>query len=236
MYLYCICNISSLPPPPPLSVSQCAVGCCRPCRGDLLPCCTELCWWRRRVRCQGQLSDKQSRCLTLTNSPAGQPPRQSFRRYIKSKCWDSQLLQQRLRALPLTTTASSQSTPTSHSLSFVCGELRPLSPDTAALHMIVFGHRGYCEYADCVFLHNRTQLSKLTQAFRCPLPVQSLVLLLAPPVKLFEPDCGEWCTCSLTLRGRFYIHCWGWTFSLCLLKISFVNTGLWAWFMTSQTF
>lgn len=185
MYVYCICNTSSLPPPPPLSVSPCAVGCCRPCRGDLLPCCTELCWWRRRVQCQGQLSDKQSRCLTLTNSPAGQPPRQSFRRYIKSKCWDSQLLQQRLCALPLTTTASTQSTPTGLSLSFVCGELRPLSPATVALNMIVFGHRFYCEYAACVFLHNRTQFSKLTQMFSCPPPVQSLVLHLAPPFKLF---------------------------------------------------
>lgn len=30
--------------PPLVPLSQCIVGGCRPCRGDLLPCCTVLCW------------------------------------------------------------------------------------------------------------------------------------------------------------------------------------------------
>lgn len=52
-----------------LSVLSCvSSGCRQRCRGDLLPCCIVLCCWRRRLQSQGHLSDKQSRCLTLTNS------------------------------------------------------------------------------------------------------------------------------------------------------------------------
>lgn len=95
------------------------------------------------MQCQGHLSDKQSRCLTLTNSPTelGRPPRQSC------AATSAQSAETRSRgskdsvSFPLTTTASAQSTPMGHSLLFVCGKLQPLTPAAVALYMIVFGNR-----------------------------------------------------------------------------------------------
>lgn len=101
-----------------LLLSQYVVGCCRPCRGDLLPCCTVLCWWRRRVQCQGHLSDKQSRCLTLTNSPAGlgRLPRQSSAATSTQSAETCSCCSKDSVPLPLTTTTSTQRTPTGHLL------------------------------------------------------------------------------------------------------------------------
>lgn len=121
-------------------MSLCVAGCFRPCRGDLLPCCTALCWWRRRVQCQGHLSDKQSRCLTLTNSPAGlgqlpvNPPPLHQLTVPRLAAAAAKTLCP-YRSLPQPNT---QSTPTGHLLLFGCGKLLPLSPAALELHMIVF--------------------------------------------------------------------------------------------------
>lgn len=143
--------------PPLVPLSQCIVGGCRPCRGDLLPCCTVLCWQRRWVQCQGHLSDKQSRCLTLTNSPTelGWPPRQSCTATSAQSAETCSHGCKGSVSFPLTTTASTQSTLMGHSLLFVCSMLQPLSPAAVALHMIVFGNgKEAIVNMQLVFLHN----------------------------------------------------------------------------------
>lgn len=130
----------SLVPLSLLSVSQCGAGCCRPCRGDLLPCCTLLCWWGRRVRCQGHLSDKQSRCLTLTNSPAGlgQPPRHSSAATSTQSAETCCCCTGDRVSLPVTTTAAR---PAAHgSLLFISlWWLLPPSPAALEIHDGVSG-------------------------------------------------------------------------------------------------
>lgn len=89
---------------------------------------------------RGIFSDKQSRCLTLTNSPAGfgRPP-------------VNPPLLHRLKVLRLAAAAAKtlcpyhsrpqptrKATPTGHLLLSGCDKLLPLSPAALELHMIVF--------------------------------------------------------------------------------------------------
>ena len=125
-----------------LLLSQCVVGCCRPRRGDLLPCCTVLCWWRRRVQCQGHLSDKQSRCLTLTNSPAGlgPPSRQSSAATSTQSAETCSCCSKDSVPLPLTTAASMESTPAG--LTFIClwKAAASVTCSFGASYDCIFGH------------------------------------------------------------------------------------------------
>lgn len=131
-----------------------------------MTCChaahTVLWWWRRRVQCQGHLSDKQSRCLTLTNSPPGlgPPPRQSSAATSTQSAETCSCCSKDSVPLPLTTTANTQRNPTGHLVLCVCGALLPLSPAALELRMIVFsvmGKRLLC--IQLVFIYTKGLLS-----------------------------------------------------------------------------
>lgn len=155
----------SLPFPSSLWLSVCSWMLQAPQRWPQ-PCCSVLCWWGGRVKCQGHLADKRSRCLTLTNSPAGLgwASPSALHCYIDSKCWDLQPLQKNTWH-PL----HSPSQPTHNGaqrVTSICLSSAAASVTCsfgASFHFI-FGHRKrnqHCQYAACIYLHKRDHCQKL---------------------------------------------------------------------------
>lgn len=166
------------------SVSRCAVGCCRPCRGDQLPCYTVLYWWKRQMKCQGHHSDKQSRCFTLTNGPAGlgQPPHHAATTTSTQSAETCSCCSK--SSVPFTTHYHGQHTkhPTGSFPFTRCSLCHLLFWCFIWLLLVI----GYFEHATCVFRSQWDYCQRLTLVFK------SMPMYCEPKKLCSQMKAGKW--------------------------------------------